>query len=212
MRFWSKLTSSEASRDTAATEPEYVAIARIQKPQGRRGEVAAEILTDFPERFAPGLEAVLGDAEPRRRLIVESAWFHKAQHQERVILKFEGIDSITEAESLRGAIVQVPRSKRIPLPADRVYVSDLIGCSVFEGEEVLGKVAGWEETGAAPLLRVERSEAGSAGGEMLIPYIPEICYSVDTARREIRVKTPEGLRELNQVATPAPKTIRKNQR
>lgn len=212
MRFWSKLTSSEASRATAATESEYVGIARIQKTQGRRGEVAADILTDFPERFAPGLEAVLGDAEPRRRLIVESAWFHKARHQERVILKFEGIDSITEAESLRGAVMQVPRSKRIQLPADRVYVSDMIGCSVLEGDEVLGKLVGWQETGAVPLLRVECSEAGSAGEEMLIPYTPEICYSVDTARKEIRVKTPEGLRELNQVATPARKTSRKNQR
>ena len=159
------MPSPEALRGVPGSETEWIAIAFIQTTHGRRGEVSADPLTDFPERFRPGLQVALGAGEKRRDLCVESVWFHKG----RVILKFEGVDSIAEAETLRGASVQIPRTERFPLPAGRIYVSDLMGCSVVEQDEVLGKVVGWEETGAVPLLRVDCS-----GEEMLIPFTPAI--------------------------------------
>jgi 16S rRNA processing protein RimM len=181
-----------ASDGANQPEAEMVTIARIQTTQGRRGEVAADILTDFPERFQPGLEVLVSNGERSRRCRIEEAWFHKARHQERVILKFQGVDTITEAETLAGSLVQVPRSERHPLPAGQLYVSDLMGCAVLENDEVLGSVVGWDETGGVPLLRIEGQQ-----GEILIPYAAEICFAVDAGKKEIRVRLPEGLKEVN---------------
>jgi 16S rRNA processing protein RimM len=170
-----------------------VAIARIQRTHGRRGEVSAEPLTDFQERFVPGLKVIVTAREARRTLRIEAARFHK----DRVLLKFEGVGSITEAEALRGALVQVPESERFPLPAGQVYLSDLMGCSVWERGEILGTVVGWQETGTVPLLQVD-----SDGSELLIPFTPAICCSVDIAGKRILVNTPDGLRGLNSAAGP----------
>ena len=197
------MPSPEAPRDPSCPAADFVAIALIQTTHGRRGEVAADLLTDFPERFQPGLQVTLLAGEQRRMLSVEAAWFHKG----RVILKFEGVDSLTAAETLRGTLVQVPRSARFPLPSGRIYVSDLMGCSVLEQEEVLGRVVGWEETGAVPLLRVE-----GATGELLIPFTAEICYAVDAAGKQIRVRLPQGLREINPATAPGRKASHKNRR
>ena len=169
-----------------------VTVARIQTTHGRRGEVAADILTDFPERFQPGLEVDVRNGERSRHCRIEEAWFHKAKHQERVILKFQGVDTMTEAETFAGSLVQVPRSERFPLPAGQFYVSDLMGCAVLENDEILGTVVGWDETGGVPLLRIEGHQ-----GEILIPYAAEICYAVDASKKEIRVRLPEGLKEVN---------------
>jgi len=170
-------------------ETDFVTVARIVSAQGRRGEVAAEILTDFPERFQAGGEFWLTAAGSLpRSFTLEQSWFHKG----RVILKFRGVDTISDAELLTGSLVQVPRSERHALPSGTVYISDLVGCSVLDGARLLGKVTGCEETGAVPLLRVESQE-----GEILIPFAQEICGAVDLERKEIRVRLPEGLAELN---------------
>lgn len=169
-------------------EAELVTIARIQKVHGRRGEVAAEILTDFPERFQPGQEFLLAGRDSSHRLVLEGSWFHKG----RAILKFRGGDSISAAETLVGLRVQIPRSERRSLPPGALYVSDLIGCAVLDQGQKVGKVVAWEETGAVPLLRVQAPE-----GEILVPFAQEICAAVDWERKEIRARLPEGLRELN---------------
>ncbi|HWP85755.1 MAG TPA: ribosome maturation factor RimM [Terriglobia bacterium] len=174
--------------------PAMVAIALIQTTHGRRGEVAADLLTDFPERFTPGLRVTVRSRRESRQLRIESAWMHKG----RVILQLEGVQDLTAARALRGAVVEIPRSERMPLPPGRLYLSDLIGCAVLEDQEVIGTVAGWEETGAAPLLRVE-----GAQGEILIPYREEICYAVDLAAKQIQVRLPDGLRQLNAPAAAA---------
>ena len=168
-------------------------LARIQTTHGRHGEVAADLLTDFPERFEPGLEVLVVTGERQRRLRIENAWLHKGKHPERLILKFVGLDTLTEAETLRGSVIQLPLAERHPLPQGRLYVSDLIGCTVLERGSVLGKVEAWDETGGVPLLRV----GGQGDDALLIPYTPEICYAVDTAKKEIHVRLPEGLQELN---------------
>ena len=197
------MTSSQAPRDGTGAATDWVAVAFIQTTHGRRGELSADQLTDFPERFAAGLQVVVTMGESQRALRLETARFHKG----RVLLKFEGVDSITDAETLRGALVQVPQSERVPLPAGRVYVSDLMGCSVLEQEEVIGTVVGWQETGAVPLLRVD-----CAGEELLIPFTPAICYSVDVVNKQILVHTPAGLREVNPAPAPGRKSSRMRKR
>jgi 16S rRNA processing protein RimM len=142
-----------------------VTLARILRSRGRIGEVAAEILTDFPNRLT-GLDAAYlwdGLGEPRR-VAIRSCWLHKGQ----AIFHFEGSDSISDAERLVGLEVQIPLAERMPLPAGTYYISDLIGCEVWESGSLLGSVRDVQRTGeglpGTPLLIVEAGE-----GELLIP-------------------------------------------
>ena len=174
--------------------PEFVAVARIARPQGRRGEVAAEILSDFPERFS-GLKTVFlrESGGPPEAAQLEDAWPHKG----RIILKFAGVDSISEAERLRGREVLIPRSERAPLGEHQYWVSDLEGCRVLVERDgattEVGRVVGVDGAGGAKVLRVE-----SARGEVLIPLAQEICTRIDTASKTIWIDPPEDLLELNQ--------------
>ena len=163
-------------------------IGRIRKTHGNRGEVAAEILTDFPDRFQSGHELMLSDGTTSQPGFLEGSWFHKG----RVILKFRGCDSISAAEALVGLWIEIPRSERHPLPPGVVYLADLIGCVVRENGRTLGTVEAIEETGATPVLNVRTTE-----GDLLVPFAEEICQIVDVAKREIQVQLPEGLKELN---------------
>jgi 16S rRNA processing protein RimM len=171
-----------------------VTLARVLRPRGRRGEVAAEILTDFPDRLTRLREAYLWDGagEPRR-VAVLSCWLHNNQ----AIFHFEGFLGIADAERLRGLEVQVPFAERLPPPAGRYYVTDLIGCEVWEHTgECLGLVRDvqfvGEDTPGTPLLVVDTTE-----GELLVPLAEEICTRIDTAARRIEVVLPAGLRDLN---------------
>jgi len=166
----------------------YLTIARIRKVQGRRGEVAAEILTDFPERFQPGAEILLSDGSLSESFHLEGVWFHKGL----AILKFRGIENISAAETLVGRDIRIPLSDRKPLEPGQIYLSDLIGCEVFENGVSLGKVEGLEDHGAAPLLQVRTTQ-----GELLIPFAEEICRTIDLEKRQIHVRLPEGLKDLN---------------
>jgi 16S rRNA processing protein RimM len=175
-----------------------VTVARILRPRGRRGEVAAEILTDFPQRLPALREAYLWDgAAPPRRVAVRSCWLSQSRGGQ-AIFHFEGSDSIPEAARLVGLDVQVPLAERMPLPAGSYYISDLVGCEVWEAGAAaqLGTVrdvsASGESPRGTPLLRVE-----TPAGELLIPLAEEICRRVDLAARRIEVVLPEGLRDLN---------------
>ncbi len=176
-----------------------VTVARILRPRGRKGEVAAEILTDFPQRLTARRELYLWDGvHDPRRVAVRSCWLHKGQ----AIFHFESSDSIHEAERLVGLEVQIPLADRMPLPAGRYFISELVGCEVWEqagaqgGAIRLGTVSKVQLVGdeipGTPLLVVE-----SAQGELLIPLAEEICRSIDTAARHVEVVLPDGLRELN---------------
>ena len=172
-----------------------VTLARIVRPHGRRGEVAAEILTDFPERLTSLREAYLwsGEGEPRR-VAIRSCWLSRSRGGQ-AIFHFDGCESIADAERLRGYEVQVPLAERLPLPPGRYYVTDLIGCEVRERDGTrLGSVRDVEMLGeGTPLLVVETPR-----GELLVPLAEEICTRIDVAARRIEVVLPEGLRELNQ--------------
>ncbi|MGH9433612.1 MAG: ribosome maturation factor RimM [Terriglobia bacterium] len=174
----------------------FAAIARVVKPQGRRGEVTAEILTDFPGRFQALKEAFLENPGSGPRPVrIESAWPHKG----RVVLKFSGVESIDQAEGLRGLHVLIPKSQRAPLPSSSYYISELIGCRVVTCEDGrerdIGTVTGVEGTGGSQRLEVER--LGPGGGELLIPLVQEICTRIDTAARVIVIDPPQDLLDLN---------------
>lgn len=176
-------------------DPQSLTIAKIRKVWGRRGEVAAELLTDFPERFQPGTELLVAGRAGRRMMALENAWSHKGL----LNLKFKGVDDISSAEPLVGCEIQIPVSERMALRPGEVYVSDLIGCEVIEHGSALGKVESVEETGGAPLLQVR-----TGSGELLIPFAEEICTGIDLEGRQIHVRLPEGLKELNEGLSGSP--------
>lgn len=171
----------------------YLAIARILRPQGRRGEVAAEILTDFPERFKQ-LQAVLLEdpGHAPKPLILENSWPHKGQ----IILKFAGIDSIESASVLRSREVLVPWEQRTKLSPHQYYLCELQGCRVvWERKDLeVGTVSEIEPTGGVDVLHVRRPDGKS---EVLIPLAQEICTRIDLDKRIIVIDPPEDLLELN---------------
>jgi 16S rRNA processing protein RimM len=195
--------------------PRWVLVARILKPRGNKGEVAAELLTDFPERLTRLQEVFVGQAEGQnepRRLALKSCWLSQ-NHRGQAVFHFAGVESISEAEKFRGLEVLLPFEQRVTLPAGQYFVADLIGCAVFESPasppivssspcslaeapSLLGTVRDvqfpGEEFSGTPLLEVETSQ-----GEILIPLAVDICTKIDTAARRIDVLLPEGLRELN---------------
>ena len=177
-------------------EPPGVTIARVLRPHGRRGEVAAEILTDFPQRITKLTSAALWDGRSAPRPIgVRSCWLSQSRSGQ-AIFHFEGSDSISDAEKLAGLEVQIPLSDRMPLPRGSYYVTDLAGCEVREKSAAIGRVRDVQFTGedvaGTPILVVDSPE-----GEMLIPLAEEICVRIDTAARQIEVVLPDGLRDLN---------------
>jgi 16S rRNA processing protein RimM len=195
--------------------PRWILVARILKPRGNKGEVAAELLTDFPERLTRLREVFVGHAEGQnepRRMALKSCWLSQ-NHRGQAVFHFEGVESISEAEKFRGLEVLLPFEQRVTLPVGQYFVADLIGCSVFEdpsappvmasspcslaeAPSLLGTVRDvqfpGEEFSGTPLLEVETSQ-----GEILIPLAVDICTKIDTAARRIDVLLPDGLRDLN---------------
>lgn len=165
-------------------DSDWVTIAVLGRARGNRGELTAISLSK-PERYEALREVFLFPEGMRQD--VESAWFHLG----RLILKFRGVDTISDAERLEGREVRVPRSARLPLEPGEYYESDLIGCEVWErgGAESLGRVTSLRETGGSGLLEVE--------GGLLIPFVRAICVAIEPEAGRIIVQLPEGLKELN---------------
>lgn len=171
---------------------DWVTIARILGSRGNKGEVEAISETDFPERFESLTSAVLwADCKPRQMVTIENTWFHKG----RVILKFAGVDSISDADRLAGYQLQVPETARPALAEGEYYLGDLVGFEVLDTDsgDLIGTVRAWHHFGAHPTLEVV--DAGTKE-ELLIPFVPEIC-KVELGEKQIRATLPEGLRGLN---------------
>jgi 16S rRNA processing protein RimM len=192
--------------DTRQPQTDRVTVARILRPHGRRGEVACEILTDFPQRFKSlkSVELIAVPDEERgdvrhnvpQRVAVRSCWLSHSRGGQAIFL-FEGSDSISDAEKLVGLDVQIPLSERMALPSGSYYTTDLAGCEVHEQDgSTIGRVRDVQNIGegvaGTPILVVD-----SPRGELLIPLAQDICVRVDTAARVIEVLLPEGLRDLN---------------
>jgi 16S rRNA processing protein RimM len=180
-----------------APQARRVTVAKVLRPHGVRGEVAAEILTDFPERLKHLKSAELWDGQiAPRQIAVRKCWISHSRGGQ-AIFHFAGVDSVDEAKKLAGLEVQVPLADRVELPAGKYYISDLIGCEVHERNgAAIGSVRDVEINGTdvagTPVLVVD-----SGGSEILIPLALEICVDVNTSSRRIEVVLPEGLLDLN---------------
>jgi len=171
-------------------DDQFITLARVLKTQGRHGEVAVETHSDVPERFQVGMMLLaLAENNTRRELCVEGLWPHKGH----LVLKFEGIDSISDAEALVGCELQVPGSERSQLESGWAYISDLVGCTVFDGDREVGRIEDVRfGAGEAPLLIVR---AGTREHE--IPYAQAYLQSADLGRKQIRMLLPDGMLELD---------------
>lgn len=169
----------------SGAEEEWVTVAVLGRARGIRGEITAFALSK-PERYANLREVFLfPEGAPRE---VESAWFH----DNRLILKFRGVDTMSDAERLTGCEVRVPRGQRLHLEAGEYFESDLIGCEVVErdGGASLGRVTALQDAGCSGVLEVE--------GGLLIPFVRAICVAIEPEARRIVVDLPAGLKELYQ--------------
>jgi 16S rRNA processing protein RimM len=198
---------------SVSAEQRFVTVARILRARGNKGEVAAELLTDFPERLPEIKQMFLREESGGRRGVVLREFWVDRNHPGKAVFHFEGIDSINDAERLRGLEVQISLEQRAEVPSGSFFVTDLIGCSVFEiaataspmssspcsladAPVLLGKVRDvyfpGEGQPGTPLLAVDTSR-----GEVLVPLAEDICTMIEIAAHRIEVKLPEGLRDLN---------------
>jgi 16S rRNA processing protein RimM len=200
--------------DSAA---KWIVLARILRPQGRSGEVLADLFTDFPDRFdsqprvrlAPlgfcdsPAAAALEPTPPLQIAEVASFWLPVGRNAGRIVLRFAGFDSIEQAEQLAGFEVLVPLAERTPLADGAAYISDLVGCTVYDRDRPLGTVSSIDFPttpdgarrldAAAPLLVL----ATPTGDQILIPFARAFLIALDPAAKSIRMALPEGLAELN---------------
>jgi len=169
---------------------DLIVVARVARTRGLRGEVVADLYTDFPGRFED-LDSVIAIAPDgnRRSLQIEEHWFQG----NRIIFKFAGYDSIDAAKELAGFQLGIPESERIELPEDTFYDWELAGCRVeaLDGK-LIGQVREIMRTGGVEILVV----AGDEGREFLIPMAHDICVEIDIERKIVRVDPPDGLLEL----------------
>lgn len=185
-------------------------LARIRRPQGRKGEVFAELLTDFPEKFAqrkrlwlvsPDLAADVSSltgsspaqhAPAPRPVELAAHWLHK----NGIVLHFTGTDSISQAEELTGLVVAIPRAQRVELAADEAYIGDLIGCTLVD-------VSGPEPAAVGPIEYVDRTAGPvallvvrAAAGERLVPFAKSYLRKIDLHAQRVEMALPEGLLDL----------------
>ena len=189
------------------TSQAWTWLALIRRPQGRKGEVFADILTDFPEKFTDrrhlwlvsadshaqaGAHSTLRPALPASVELI-AHWPHKGG----IVLHFAGVDSISAAEALAGLAVAIPRGERAPLAEDETYIGDLIGCALVD-------VAG-PEPAAVGLIEDVDSTAGPVAllivrgthGEILIPFAQSYLRKIDLNARRVEMTLPQGLVDLN---------------
>jgi 16S rRNA processing protein RimM len=187
---------------SSASHGEFITLARVVKTQGRHGEVAAEMHSDVPGRFAAGMKLFalpkavdLKSQAAQRELEVEELWPHKGL----IVLKFRGVDSMSDAELLIGSELQVPSAERANLEAGWNYVSDLIGCKVLDHGQEIGRIEDVQfGAGEAPLLIV----TNDAGKKFDVPFAEAYLLGVDRegvdlAQQRVRMNLPEGMLEIN---------------
>jgi 16S rRNA processing protein RimM len=218
------------ARQSSPTEPllyhgtmpsaeQWIVLARILRPQGRKGEVLADLFTDFPDRFdqrprvwlAPqgfaesAFEpaALTPSSATPRSAEVAAHWLPTGRNAGRIVLHFAGVTTIEQAELLAGDEVIIPLEERLPLEEGAAYISDLIGSTVYDSGIPLGIVESVEFAttpdgtrrldDAAPLLAVRAPN----GEELLIPFAQAFLLDLDLPGRAIRMSLPEGLATIN---------------
>lgn len=189
--------------------PSWIVLAHLLRPQGRKGELLAELFTDFPERFNERRHVYLapagfnGEAAQARSVEVSSFWLPMGKNEGRIVLHFASVDSISQAEELSGLEVLVRPEDRMSLDEDSVYTSDLIGCTVYDGPIAVGSIVDVQFPStpdgarrledAAPLLEV----TSEGGDEILIPFAKAFVLNVDVKTKRVDMALPVGLVEVN---------------
>jgi 16S rRNA processing protein RimM len=187
----------------------WIVLAELLRPQGRKGELLAELHTDFPERFSEDTRVFLakadfnGTSREAREAIVSAFWLPLGKNQGRIVLKFTGIDSITDAESIAGLEVILPREERISLEDEANYISDLVGCTVYDGTTPIGIVDDVQFSTTpdglrrldeiAPMLILKSTD----GEELLIPFAKDFLVSINPEAKRIDMILPVGLVDVN---------------
>ena len=187
------------------TEPSWITVAHLLRPQGRKGEILADLLTDFPERFSTNKHVFLapeGKPGSRTPIQVESHWLPLGKNAGRIVLKFSGVDSIEAAEALAHFDVIIPPEERITLEEGAVYISDLIGCTVVSAGQTVGVIEDVQFatspdgsarlTDAAPILAVQ----SLSGKEILIPFVRDFLGRIDLEARRVEMNLPAGLLDI----------------
>lgn len=193
---------------TANRSP-WIVLAHLLRPQGRKGELLAELFTDFPERFQERKQVFLapsgfnGEAAEARSEEVVSFWLPMGKNEGRIVLQFAGTDTITQAEQLAGLEVLVPDEERMPLDEESVYISELIGCTVYDGAMAVGMITDVQFPAtadgtrrledAAPLLEV----TSESGDEILIPFAKAFVIGVEPEAKRVDMALPVGLLDVN---------------
>ena len=168
---------------------DLIVIARAVRTHGLKGEIVAELLTDFPERFENVDELILvSPAGERQSIKLENFWFQN----DRVVLKLAGYDDIDRAKELVGYDFGLPEADRVELEEDEFYDWELEGCTVKVGEKSIGEVRSVMRTGGPAVLVV----ADDSGSERLVPLAAEIVVNIDKAARVILIDPPAGLLDL----------------
>jgi 16S rRNA processing protein RimM len=175
---------SEENRD------DLIIVARAVRTRGLKGELVADVLTDFPERFEHVSKLTgVGSSGERKQLELENYWFQN----DRMVLKFAGYDTIESANALVGYEFGLPEAERVQLSQDEFYDWELEGCSVENKPgSIIGRVREVMRTGGVELLVVE----DEAGRETLIPMAQSIVVEIDISRKKILIDPPEGLLDL----------------
>jgi 16S rRNA processing protein RimM len=171
---------------------DLVTVAFTVRPRGLRGELVADLLTDFPERFEGLKNVILKSKDGKKEsLKIEDLWFQK----NRVVLKFAGVDSIEAAQAWINCEVCVPESEAVELEDDEFFDWELEGCQVSTRDgKTLGRVRELLRTGGTEVLVVAREDEPEK--DYLIPFAYEICVEVDPEKKLIVVDPPEGLLEF----------------
>jgi len=172
------------------TSTGWIAVGRLIRVRGNRGEFVGEIYSSLPGR-AEKLKDVMLDAGSRRLAArIEQVWHHDG----RSVFKFSGIDSISDAEPWAGADVLAPESEQVKPGEGEYSHADLIGCRLVReaGADEIGMVMGVEDYGGPSLLKVQAAD----GREILVPFVRSICREIDVTAKIIRVDLPDGLLEL----------------
>ncbi len=207
---------------SALTTSDWIAIATLLRPQGRKGELLAEPLTDLPEVFTPGREIVLAapGAQPApnaatRTLVTH--WLPTGKNAGRIVLELSGCTSISDAESLAGLQVLLPAQQLPTLDADTYFVGDLIGCTLHDSASAdptapAGTITDIEFAtapdgrtrlpDAAPLLAITLPNAPPDAEPVLVPFVRAWLDSVDIPNRRITMHLPEGLLDTSTEAEP----------
>lgn len=176
---------------------DFITLARVVKTQGRHGDVGAEVHSDVPDRFVEGMRLYALDksGDSRRELVVEESWPHKGL----LVLKLSGVDSMSDAEALIGSELQVPKAERAQLEPGWNYVSELVGCAVFDHGTEIGRIQDVQlGAGEAPLLIIKNG----AGKEFDVPFAEAYLEGVDLPKQQVRMILPEGMLTVN-----APMTV-----